>query len=60
MAAYDKQWENYLLARQDEEVMAWTGTRLILEGQRELGMQLLEQAIAKNYQPAKDMKQQFM
>jgi TonB family protein len=60
MAAYDKQWENYLLARQDEEVMAWTGTRLILEGQREQGMLLLEQAIAKNYAPAKEMKQQFM
>ncbi len=60
MAAYDLQWENYLLAQQDGEVMAWAGTRLILEGQREQGMQLLEQAIAKNYQPAKEMKQQFM
>lgn len=60
MAAYEKQWEEYLLNQQDAEVMAWTGTRLILEGQREQGMQLLEQAIAKNYQPAKEMKQQFM
>lgn len=60
MAAYDKQWENYLLSQQDGEVMAWAGTRLILEGQREQGMQLLEQAIAKNYAPAKEMKQQFM
>ena len=60
MAAYDTQWENYLLAQQDGEVMAWAGTRLILEGQREQGMQLLEQAIAKNYAPAKEMKQQFM
>lgn len=60
MAAYDKQWEDYLLGKDDAEVMAWTGTRLILEGQREQGMVLLEQAIAKNYAPAKEMKQQFM
>ena len=60
MAAYDKQWEKHLLNQQDAEVMAWTGTRLILEGLREQGMLLLEQAIAKNYQPAKEMKQQFM
>lgn len=60
MAASDSRWENYLLSQQDGEVMAWAGTRLILEGQREQGMQLLEQAIAKNYAPAKEMKQQFM
>lgn len=60
MAAYDKQWEDLLLAQQDAEVMAWAGTRLILEGQREQGMALLEQAIAKNYQPASEMKKQFM
>ena len=45
MAAHNTQWENYLLSQQDGEVMAWAGTRLILEGQREQGMQLLEQAI---------------
>ncbi|WP_052750299.1 energy transducer TonB [Arsukibacterium sp. MJ3] len=60
MAAYDRQWENYLLSLNNAEVMAWTGTRLILEGQREQGMQLLEQAIAKNYKPAAQMKKQFM
>lgn len=60
MAAYDKQWEDYLLGKDDAEVMAWTGTRLILEGQREQGMALLDQAIAKNYAPANEMKQQFM
>ena len=60
MAASDSRWENYLLSQQDGEVMAWAGTRLILDGQREQGMQLLEQAIAKNYAPAKEMKQQFM
>lgn len=60
MAAYDKEWEHYLLSQQDAEVLAWTGTRLILEGQRERGLQLLEQAIAKNYKPASELKQQFM
>ncbi|MBV2130978.1 TonB family protein [Arsukibacterium indicum] len=60
MAAYDKQWEEYLLSQQDAEVMAWTGTRLILEGQRDQGIKLLEQAIAKNYKPAAEMKKQFM
>ncbi|WP_423187799.1 TonB family protein [Alishewanella sp. d11] len=60
MAAYDKEWEHYLLSQQDAQVLAWTGTRLILEGQRERGLQLLEQAIAKNYKPAAEMKQQFM
>lgn len=60
LAAFQPQWEAYLLAQKDAQVMAWTGTRLILEGQREQGMLLLEQAIAKNYQPAKEMKQQFM
>lgn len=60
MAASDKQWEEYLLGQQDAEVMAWTGTRLILEGQRERGLQLLEQAIAKNYKPATEMKKILM
>jgi TonB family protein len=60
MAAYDEQWENYLLSKDDAEVMAWTGTRLILEGQRERGLQLLEQSIAKNYKPAAELKKQFM
>lgn len=60
MAAHNSQWENYLLSQQDGEVMAWAGTRMILDGQREQGMALLEQAIAKNYQPAAEMKKQFM
>lgn len=60
MASYDKQWEGYLLNEQDAEVMAWAGSKLILDGQREQGMQLLEQAIAKNYKFAAEMKKQFM
>ena len=60
MAAYDNNWEQYLLSQNDAEVMAWTGTKLILDGQREQGIKLLEQAIAKNYKPASEMKKQFM
>ena len=60
MAAYNSQWENYLLSQGNAEVMAWAGTRLLLEGNREQGMKLLEQAIAKNYEPAVAMKKQFM
>ena len=60
LAAMNRHWEKYLLSKADPETMAWAGTRLMLEGQREQGMELLEQAIAKNYAPAKEMKQQFM
>lgn len=60
MAAYDRQWENYMLAQNDAEVLAWAGTRLILEGQRERGMHMLERAIAMNYELATEMKKQFM
>lgn len=60
MAAYDNRWEQYLLQQQDAEVMAWTGSRLLLEGQREAGLALLEAAIAKQYEPAKELKKQFM
>ncbi|GAB2928531.1 energy transducer TonB [Rheinheimera gaetbuli] len=60
MAGYDLQWEQYLVLQQDPQTMAWAGVRLMTEGKREQGMALLEQAIAKNYAPAKEMKQQFM
>ncbi|MGI5310242.1 hypothetical protein [Rheinheimera sp. WS51] len=60
MAAYHKQWEEYLLQQDDAEVIAWAGSKLILDGKREQGMQLLEQTIAKNYKPALEMKKQFM
>ncbi|GGW66997.1 energy transducer TonB [Alishewanella tabrizica] len=60
MAAYDRQWEDYLVAEKDAEVLAWAGSRLILEGDHEKGMQFLEQAIAQNYAPASEMKKQLM
>ncbi len=60
MAAYHDDWEQYLLSQQHAEVMAWAGTRLLLEGQREQGLHLLDQAIAKNYPLATELKKQFL
>lgn len=60
MAAYDKRWEQLLLQEQDAEVMAWVGTRMLLEGQREAGLALLDAAVAKQYEPAADLKKQLM
>lgn len=60
MAANDSRWERYLLAKQDPVVMAWVGSRMILEGDRQQGMDLLEQAIALNYPQAREMKKQLM
>lgn len=59
MAAYDPQWEQYLLAQQDGEVMAWAGTRMFLNGQRAQGIALLDKAIAKNYNLAEEMRLQL-
>lgn len=59
MAAYHDDWEQFLLSQQHAEVMAWAGTRLLLEGQREQGLHLLDQAIAKNYPLATELKKQF-
>ena len=60
MAANDSRWERYLLSKKDPVVMAWTGSRMILEGNRKQGMALLEQAIALNYPQAREMKKQLM
>lgn len=60
MAAYHDDWEQFLLSQQHAEVMAWAGTRLLLEGQREQGLHLLDQAIAKNYPLATELKKQFL
>lgn len=60
MAAYDPRWEQYLLAQQDAEVMAWVGSRLMLEGQRQQGLALLDAAIAKNYLLAAELKKQLL
>ena len=60
MAGYDRQWEQYLITQQDAEIMAWAGARLVIEGQQEQGLALLDKAISAGYDLAKQMKQQFM
>lgn len=60
MAANDTRWERYLLSKKDPVVMAWAGSRMILEGDRQQGMDLLEHAVALNYPQAKELKKQFM
>lgn len=57
--ARDEGWNQYLLTQQNGEAMAWTGVKLVIEGQREEGMRLLEQAIQNNYKIATDMKRQL-
>lgn len=60
MAAFDDRWEQYLIAQQDPEVLAWSGTQRILSGDTEQGWAMLEQAIAQNYAIAKALKKQLL
>lgn len=60
MAANDSSWERYLLSKNDPVVMAWSGSKLILDGYRKEGLALLDQAIALHYPQAKELKKQFM
>lgn len=60
MAAYDKRWEQFLLEEQDPEAMAWVGSRMLLEGEREAGLALLDAAIAKHYAHAAELKKQLI
>tara|TARA_R110002126_G_scaffold43555_6_gene124845 strand:+ start:3790 stop:5118 length:1329 start_codon:yes stop_codon:yes gene_type:complete len=59
MAVKSSIWERYLIAQQDPVVMAWSGSKLILDGNREEGLALLDQAIALNYPQATELKKQF-
>ena len=56
MASRDPRWEQYLLQQQDPVVLAWNGARLIIDGQQKAGELLLDQAIAKGYETAKELK----
>jgi hypothetical protein len=56
MASRDPRWEQYLLQQQDPVVQAWTGVKLIINGQQKEGELLLDQAIAKGYETAKELK----
>lgn len=56
MAARDPRWEQYLLQQQDPVVLAWNGVQLIIDGQQKAGELMLDQAIAKGYATAKELK----
>lgn len=54
------EWERYLLELQDPQVMAWTGTQMILDGKRDEGLLLIDKAVASKYEPASALKKLFM
>lgn len=56
MASRDPRWEQYLLQQQDPVVLAWNGVKLIIDGQQKAGELMLDQAIAKGYDTAKELK----
>ncbi|WP_372626825.1 TonB family protein [Arsukibacterium sp.] len=60
VAPHDQRWEHILVEEQDAEAMAWAGSRMLLEGDREAGLALLEAAIAKQYTPALELKRLLM
>ncbi len=60
MATFNKDWEQHLINQQDAEVMAWSGAKLLLAGKRQQGLQLLDQAIAKDYPLASVIKKHFI
>lgn len=60
MAVYHQDWLQFMLQRQDAEIMAWAGADLILAGKKQQGVQLLDQAIAKNYPLARELKQNLL
>lgn len=60
LAPFDKRWEQYLLEQQDPETMAWKGSQLVLDGEHEQGVKLLEAAIAADYKTAIELKKHIL
>lgn len=60
MAVHHDDWLQFLLQRQDAEMMAWAGADLLLAGKQQQGLQLLDQAIAKNYPLARELKKHLL
>lgn len=56
LAASDKQWENYLLAKDDPQVQTWVGARMLLDGDAANGRALLAKAQQQNYPLALELK----
>ena len=49
LAATDKQWEDYLLSKDDPQVQTWVGARMLLDGDTANGQALLAKARQQNY-----------
>lgn len=56
LAATDKQWEDYLLSKDDPQVQTWVGARMLLDGDTTTGRALLAKAQQQNYQLALELK----
>jgi TonB family protein len=52
LAFEGSEWETYLLEQKDPLVQTWVGARLVLDGKKAEGQQLLDAAIAQGYQDA--------
>ncbi|WP_164852193.1 energy transducer TonB [Rheinheimera riviphila] len=55
LAAHDKEWENYLLTKDDPQVQTWVGARMILDGDTANGKALLAKAREQNYALAQEL-----
>lgn len=55
LAATDKQWEDYLLAKDDPQVQTWVGARMLLDGDTTNGKALLAKAREQNYALAQEL-----
>ena len=57
LAAYDPQWEQYLLAQGDAKVQSWAAARLALAGDKSESQKLLNQASYQQYDVAIKLQQ---
>ena len=56
LAATSKQWEDYLLSKDDPQVQTWVGARMLLDGDAKSGKALLAKAQQQNYPLALELK----
>ncbi|MBZ9613789.1 TonB family protein [Rheinheimera maricola] len=56
LSSFDQRWRDYLIEQEDAEVMAWYGADLVINGDIERGVALLDKAIAAGYGNGKDLK----
>jgi TonB family protein len=56
LAAYSKEWESYLLSKDDPQVQTWVGARMLLDGDTENGKALLAKALDQNYPLAQELE----